>query len=188
METYRTRVPSDSRDNQHRRSFQIKDVDAQTAALRAEYALAAQSRSFDSRHGGDLPQFYPSSIGSSGPRHLDMPLGTSPGSNLGKILMHGTSGVAPGTSYPTSTSPFGFVPSTDVAGSGGHPGIEIPRASPPYPQISSSLNSASPHLGPSHLIAAMEKRASWKKTNSANSQTFSQLSVSFALFRTGHPL
>jgi hypothetical protein len=119
---------------------------------------------------------YPGNFAGSG----EVPFGTSPSSHSGKMMVYGQqqTNIAPNAfSYQASTPPpFAYLPSFDISSNSN---IDIPRASPPYYQISSSLNSTSPHLGPSQLTALMDRRHSWRKSiNGANSTA---LSVSILL-------
>jgi hypothetical protein len=186
VDPYRTRVLSDSSREISRRSF--KDDGSLLTALRNEHA---QAKSIDNRNidfaagvassvsssgpsksgGGGL--VYPMSIGGSG----DVPYGSSPSSYSGRLL----TGHSQASSLPNNMS---LVPSTPLAFASLVPGAEVgpsasldfPRASPPFHQISASLSSNSPHMGPSQLTILMERRYSWKKNG--NPTQLNQLSTS----------
>ena len=129
----------------------------------------APGTSGPSRQGGML---HPGSFGSSG----DVLFGTSPSSYSGRGLMYPQSSSLPGASsfqHGSTPPPFGYMTNYDGGASNS---FDLPRPSPPYYPISSSLNSTSPHLGPSQLTTIMDRRQSWRK--SSNSATLTQLSVS----------
>lgn len=136
------------------------------------YMSPAPGTSGPSRQGGML---HPGSFGSSG----DVLFGTSPSSYSGRGLLYPQSSSLPSASsfqHGSTPPPFGYMTNYDGGASNS---FDLPRPSPPYYPISSSLNSTSPHLGPSQLTTIMDRRQSWRK--SSNSATLTQLSVSLVL-------
>lgn len=134
------------------------------------YMSPAPGTSGPSRQGGML---HPGSFGSGG----DILFGTSPSSFSGRGLFYPQASSLPtASSFQQGSTPpaFGYMTNYDGGSSNS---FDLPRPSPPYYPISSSLNSTSPHLGPSQLTTIMDRRQSWRK--SSNSATLTQLSVSF---------
>lgn len=192
VDAYRPRIMSDSSRETSRRSF--KDDGSLLAVLRNEHA---QAKSLDNRNIVDLAAVFASSVGSSGPSKSggggllysaniggsgDVHYGSSPSSHSGKFLQYGQSQAS---SLPTNISfqpstPGGFsshLQGTDIVGSAN---LDFPRASPPFHQISASLSSNSPHVGPSQLTMLMERRFSWKKNG--NAAQLNQLSVRISYY------
>lgn len=189
----RGRVVSDSKDH-HRRSFQIKDPEMMYG-IAGTSAGSHSSRSMDSRFasmaaGGE--GYFP---GSTPPKGYGVYYpGTSPAgqSNSNRMLPH-TPSFSSSYNNNTGTTPaFAFLQQqyqqqqqyantseagTSLGSAGGNMMDMIPhlhKPSPPYPQISSSLNSTSPHFGPSPSMMT-ERRPSYRsRQNSGSLSTFQQ--------------